>query len=134
MDLKTKIQMRNEAISRMHKLGLDDDIISYFADDNELCCSNYFEMTEVPAEIQKEIEEWQNKFHNLVYHVIHGNFVYETYECLSVSCHKEDWGYERDIMDKSWVMSHSINIDVPVYTESGPIKIANKTGILKRIG
>lgn len=126
------VKMRKEAVKRMYRLGLNFSVIDDF-EYGRLRCSDHDKMTDVPEEILKEIAEWERKFHNIVYHVVHGDFGYETYECLSVSNYKEDWDYENSIMDDNWVMSHSINIDIPSYTESGSIKVINNNGILKRI-
>lgn len=125
-------KMKQEAISRMQRLELDEFVIEDFKN-GKLSLSDHNRITDVPEDILKQIKEWENKFHNLVYHVIHGDFGYETYECLSVSNYKEDWDFENSIMDDNWVMSHSINIDIPSYTESGSIKVINNNGILKRI-
>ncbi len=125
-------KMRQEAISRMQRLELDESVIEDFKI-GKLSLSDHNRITDVPEDILKQINEWENKFHNLVYHVVHGDFGYETYECLSVSNYKEDWDFENSIMDDNWVMSHSINIDIPRYTESGSIKVINNNGILKRI-
>ena len=124
--------MKQEAISRMQRLELDESVIEDFKN-GKLSLSDHNRITDVPEDILRQINEWENKFHNLVYHVVHGDFGYETYECLSVSNYKEDWDYENSIMDDNWVMSHSINIDIPRYTESGSIKVINNNGILKRI-
>lgn len=125
-------KMKREAVKRMYRLKLNFAVIDDF-EYGRLRCSDHDKMTAVPDEILKEIAEWEKQFHNLVYHVIHGDFMHETYECLSVSCYKEDWDYENSIMDDNWVMSHSINISIPAYTESGSIKIKNNNGILQRI-
>ena len=92
----------------------------------------------VPEEIQKQIAAWEKKYHNLVYHVIHSKMItpwgaYEIYDCLSVSCYRDDWDYERGLIDDDWVMSHGINVTKPEYTESGSIKIENHSGVLKRV-
>lgn len=133
MNATRKQAMIDEATKRMKLLGLNESIIDDFANHGILNCSDCDKMTDVPEAILQEITVWQNQFHNMVYHVIHGDFCCETYECLSVSPYKEDWEYETDIMDDNWVMSHSINITIPAYTESGSIKVANNNGILKRI-
>lgn len=125
-------KMKQEAISRMQRLELDESVIEDFKN-GKLSLSDHNRITDVPEDILKQITEWENKFHNIVYHVIHGDFGYETYECLSVSNYKEDWDFENSIMDDNWVMSHSINIDIPRYTESGSIKVINQHGVLKRI-
>ena len=125
-------KMKQEAISRMQRLELDEFVIEDFKN-GKLSLSDHNRITDVPEDILKQIKEWENKYHNLVYHVVHGGFGYETYECLSVSNYKEDWDYEDSIMDDNWVMSHSINISIPAYTESGSIKVKNNNGILQRI-
>lgn len=133
MDVLRKQKMIDEAAKRMKMLGLDKSIIDDFVNQGKLHCSDNNGMSDVPEEILLQIEEWQNQFNNLVYHVIHGDFLCETYECLSVSPYEEDWEYETNIIDDKWVMSHSINITIPSFTESGSIKVINRNGILKRI-
>ncbi len=125
-------KMKQEAISRMQRLELDEFVIEDFKN-GKLSLSDHNRITDVPEDILKQIKEWENKFHNLVYHVVHGDFMCETYECLFVSNYKEDWDYENSIMDDNWVMSHSINISIPAYTESGSVKVKNNNGILQRI-
>ncbi len=132
-ETETFESMKEEAIKRMKMLELDKEIIVSYKDKNKLCCSEKDKIIDVPERIVKDIGEWQDKFGNLVYHVIHSDFIYETYECLSVSCYKEDWSYERGLIEDSWVMSHSINVIVPEYTESGSICVKNNKGILTRI-
>ena len=126
--------MKKEVLERIIKLGLDLQIYESFCFENKLLCSDNGEITKVPKNILDEIKAWQKQYGNIVYHVIHSNYAYNTYECLSVSCYQEDWEFEREIMQDDWVMSHSINITIPTFTESGSIKIANEKGILKRIG
>lgn len=126
--------MRKEAINRMQTAGLNQECINRFETDGKLMMSDHGMLKDVPENIMKEIEQWQQLFNNLVYHVIHGDFICQTYECLSVSCYPEDWEYEREIMNDGWIMSHSINIANPEYTESGSIKVKNDNGILRRIG
>lgn len=125
--------MKNEAIQRMKKLRIKQHIVDDFERNGKLWCSDHGKMVEVPPNILAEIKEWQDQFDNLVYHVIHGDFICETYECLSVSCYKEDWDYERGLIEDNWVMSHSINVSTPLYTESGSIKVKNIGGVLQRI-
>ena len=132
-ETETFESMKEEALKRMRILGLAKDVIISYEDNNRLCCSENGQITNVPEKIIKEIGEWQDNFGNLIYHVIHSNFIFETYECLSVSCYKEDWDYEEKLINDMWVMSHSINVTVPEYTESGSICIRNVKGILTRV-
>ncbi|ADL36113.1 hypothetical protein bpr_II175 (plasmid) [Butyrivibrio proteoclasticus B316] len=125
--------MKNEAIRRMESLKIREDVIADYKETGKIWCSDKDKITDVPEDILREINRWEAQFGNLVYHVIRGYFGYSTYECLSVSRYKEDWGYERELIDDSWVMSYSINMDRPCYTESGSIKVENKDGVLMRI-
>lgn len=125
--------MKEEALVRMEMIRINPEVLFLYKIKQQICCSDKGNITEVPDNIMKEIEEWQNEYGNLVYHVIHSNYIYETYECLSVSCYKEDWEYERELIEDKWVMSHSINITEPSFTESGSIGIQNINGTLLRL-
>ena len=130
--------MKQEACYRMNEHELPDVVIAAFRKNDALRCSNGTFFSGVPEEIQKQIAAWEKKYHNLVYHVIHSKMItpwgaYEIYDCLSVSCYRDDWDYERGLIDDDWVMSHGINVTKPEYTESGSIKIENHSGVLKRV-
>ncbi len=127
-------EMKKEALKRIAKIGLDNEIYSSFKENDKIICSDNGKMTEVPEHIMEGIKKWQDKYGNIVYHVIHSKLFYETYECLSVSCYLSDWDYERNLLCTNWIMSHSINIDKPEYTESGSIKFFRQNGTLSRIG
>ena len=133
--MEDRASMKSEAIKRMKMLSLDQEIISQYLDaDIVVCSDNGIHFTEVPPEITKQSIEWQQKFGSLVYHVIHAYiFGLETYELLSVSPYKEDWKFEKGIIENSWVMVHSINLTVPENSESGSIHVVNNHGCLKRI-
>lgn len=127
-------RMREEAVARMIMLGLDTRIYESFCFENKLLCSDNGQITEVPENILKELKAWENQYGNIVYHVIHADLIFNTYECLSVSCYREDWDFERDIMRDDWAMSHSINTTIPEFTESGSIKVSKENGTLRRVG
>lgn len=140
-EIESYESMKEEACSQMVSLRLPPNVIKAFRNNSTLKCSDGTAMVDVPETILNEIKDWENKYHNTVYHVIHCNGIYEpytfeTYECLCVSCYRDDWDYEREIINNWYirVMSHSINVTVPEYTESGSILIVNINGILKRIG
>ena len=133
--MANKKEMKQEAISRMLQLKIDSDVIKLFSENDKLMCSKNGKFVEVPAEILIQLRAWEKKYYNLVYHVIHADYIgYETYECLSVSFYKEDWDYENARLNEGWPMSHSINVTMPYYTESGIVKIENIKGSLVRVG
>ena len=92
-DIVPHEKMKQEAILRLQRLELDESVIENFKN-GKLSLSDHNRITDVPEDILKQIKEWENKFHNLVYHVVHGDFRHETYECLSVSCYEEDWDFD----------------------------------------
>ncbi len=132
-NITTLLSMKEEARKRMEILGLSEEIINKFFENGTLCCSDKTQITIVPPRIMKEIERWQGIFHNCVYHVVHSEYYGETYECLFVSCHKDDWIFESSIVRDNWAMSRSIAVKAPAVTESGAIKVKNIHGVLLRI-
>lgn len=127
--------MKNECIRRLKYLNLCASAIDDFEKLSKISMSDKDKIVDVPENILKDIEEWEKKYGNMVYHVIHTSFMgMDTYECLSVSKYPEDWNYEREIMMDNWVMSHSINLTIPEWSESGSIKVKEHGGILTRVG
>lgn len=125
--------MKTEAIKRMKNLSIDLFVINEFQKKNKLYCSDMGKIVDVPSEIKDRALKWQKKSRCLVYHIIHA-FIFgcETYEFLSVSCYKEDWEFENEIMENGWVMVRSENETIPDYSESGSIKVENINGSLIR--
>ena len=126
--------LKEEAIYRMKQLKIKDEVITIFNSSNKLLCSNYGFITEVPPNIIKNINHWEKIYGTLAYHVIYSKlFGYEIYNALSVSNYKEDWIYERGIINDGWAMAYTVNVTKPDYSESGSIKLYNFQGILERI-
>jgi hypothetical protein len=119
----------------MQQLGLESAVIDDLILRDKIVCSDYGMFKDVPEEIKKKIEDWEKKYHNFVYHVIHSNlYGFEIYDCLSVSCYRSDWNYENDCINyRHSPMSYSINVTKPKYTESGLIVVAVRKGVLKRL-
>ena len=132
---QSRIFMKEEAIKRMLKLGLEMGPFNDLALRDKLVCSDNGMLKDVPEEILQNIKEWESKYNNFVYHVIHSTlYGFEIYDCLSVSCYKSDWDYENDCINYRYSpMSYSINVTKPEYTESGLIVVAVRKGVLKRL-
>ena len=94
-DFTSREERKSESIKRMQQLGLESAVIDDLILRDKIVCSDYGIIKDVPEEIKIKIEDWEKKYHNFVYHVIHSH-VYncEIYDCLSTSCYKEDWSYE----------------------------------------
>lgn len=126
--------LKQEAIKRMKMLKINDDVVTIFNSSNKLLCSNYGFITEVPPNVIQQIKDWEKRYGNLAYHVIYSKlFGYEIYNALSVSNYKEDWIYERRIINDGWAMAYTVNVTKPDFSESGSIKLYNFQGILERI-
>lgn len=137
--------MKDEALDRMELLGLPPYAKAAFKVDDYLTLSDVSDkvcqsrVDGVPEDIKKLIKEFEEKFGALIFHVIHTKGIYvgfEYYDCLSVSPYESDWDYERNLMEDrgdTWVMSYSINVTKPEFTESGTIKIENHSGVLRRV-
>ena len=132
---ESRESMKFEAIKRMHELGIAAVAIDDFNKSDKLLCSDYGIMSEVPEEIKQRIKDWESKYNNLVYHVIHSHvYGQEFYDCLSVSCYEDDWLYEYKRLLDGWPMSHSFNLSIPDFTESGTIFVKEYNGTLMRMG
>jgi hypothetical protein len=130
----SEAEMQEEAVKRMKKLHIDSEAIRLFQDEKKLRCSYENEITDVPDYIQDEIEKWEKEFKNLVYHVVYSDiYGYRIFNCLSVSCYKEDMHYENSIMMDNRVMAYCINLTIPEFTESGSIIVAVNNGVLLRL-
>lgn len=133
-DFASREERKSESIKRMQQLGLEAAVIDDLILRDKIVCSDYGMFKDVPEEIKKKIEDWEKKYHNYVYHVIHSNlYGCEIYDCLSVSCYKDDWSYENKRLLDGWPMSHSFNLSIPDFTESGTIFIKEYNGTLMRM-
>lgn len=132
---ESRESMKFEAIKRMHELELEQAAIDDFNLRDKLVCSDYGILKDVPEEIKQRIKNWESKYNNLVYHVIHSHvYGQEFYDCLSVSCYEDDWLYENKSLLDGWPMSHSFNLSIPDFTESGTIFVKEYNGTLMRMG
>ncbi len=134
-DFASREEKKSESIKRMQQLGLEAAVIDDLILRDKIVCSDYGMLKDVPEEILQNIKDWESKYNNFVYHVIHSNlYGFEIYDCLSVSCYKSDWDYENDCINyRHSPMSYSINVTKPEYTESGLIVAVVRKGVLKRL-
>ena len=134
-DFTSREERKSESIKRMQQLGLEAAVIDDLILRDKIVCSDYGMFKDVPEEIKKKIKDWEKKYHNFVYHVIHSHvYGQEFYDCLSVSCYQEDWLYEYKRLLDGWPMSHSFNLSIPDFTESGTIFVKEYNGTLMRMG
>lgn len=128
-----KEAMKAEAIKRMKRLGISNEVITIFESENKLFCSYYVAQVDVPSEIISELQNWEKESGNIIYHVVYSKlFGYEIYNALIVSKYIEDWDYETIMIDKGRTMAYTINVSKPDYSELGTIILENHHGVLQR--
>lgn len=134
-DVCSRETMKLEALERMKRLNIKQDIRDLFGASEKILCSNYDRVTEVPSMILKEIKKWEERYGNLVYHVVYSElYGCKIYNALSVSAYKDDWNFENALIDDVRSMAYTINVTIPEYSESGSIQLLNVQEILQRIG
>lgn len=96
--MKTTIEKKKtEAIARMKQLNLHPDIIKEFEEENILNLSENGGFLYWLTDEQKSyVEEFENKYNALVYHVIHDYTEFgELLTFLYVSDYEEEWETDR---------------------------------------
>lgn len=133
-DICSKEEQKKEALYRMNKLNILSTVIDAFEENDEIQCSDYGEIIATPENILEDIRRWEADYGCLAYHVVHSKiYGFEIFNALSVSNYKEDWDYERRLIDRICSMAYTINVTKPDYSESGSIQLYNYNGVLERI-
>ena len=131
----------NEAIKRMHTLGIMPQIINDFRKNQKVYYSEptplggilYWLSNE--QEWEKKIREFEEKYNGLVYHVIHNYTEFgEILSLLYVSEYDEEWDAEYDDLMDGYVFAYCINLTEPMFSEFGGIAVQEKAGGLIRVG
>lgn len=87
-----------EALKRMKKLELHQNVIKEFEQEGKLNISEKGVLFWLNEEQKKYVHEFEKESDNLVFHIIHSFTEFgELYTMLYVSKHQEEW--ERDIED-----------------------------------
>lgn len=129
-----KEQMKDLAIEYMSGLKIRQQVIDQFKEDDKILCSKGNFIVDVPEAVLKQIRAWEDEFKNMAYHVVYSDFYgCRIYNALSVSHYKEDMSFEKTLITRSRAMSHSINLTIPEYTDSGSIGLREHNGVLERI-
>ncbi len=138
-----KKYLKEEAIKRMKKLGLMDDVISLFSNEDRLYYSErqnkQFPATLFYLDNKPEYKEMVRKFEEktgyVVYHCILTNTRFgRILDMLFVSIYKEDWKYELEESRKGYIsISMANNLDDEACSDMGSIEVRPVMGGLERI-
>ena len=132
-----KEKMKEEALRRMKKWGLHENVIREFKDEDKL---NKSERSFAPGilyylneEEENMIKEWEAIYGGLVYHVIHDyTNIGELYTLLFVSKYEEEWEYDNTDMEVEEALCYVINKDYEQNSEFGHCAIRPANGGLER--
>ena len=126
---------KEEALKRMKMLGIIDDAIRQFKDEDIVMVSEppfggLYWLNDDQKEIVRKFEE---TFDALVYMVVKSftNFG-EMDSLLFISKYDDEWEYERYSMEDGIVSTYTMNYDMPHCSEYGSIEVKSIGGGLVR--
>ena len=132
----TREKKKEEAIKRMKALGIIDNAIKQFEEDDIVMVSEppfgaLYWLEDEEKEMVREFEEENNA---LVYMIVRAftNFG-KMDSLLFVSDYKEDWEMDHDAIVDGYVMSYTKNYDAPECSEMGSIVVKPMFGGLLRV-
>ena len=127
---------KEEAIKRMKMLGIYDETIKQFEEENLISCSeppfgaNYW----INDEQEEIVKNFEAEYNALVYFVIRSYTQFGTLDSfLYVSDYDEEWEYDIQDMKDGYVYSYVYNYDEPMFSEIGSIGVQERFGGLIRV-
>ena len=139
------INMKEEAIWRMEKLGLMKKIIGEFKKSGTLYYSErtplggiLYWMDNEP-EWGKLVKRFEQDYDSLVYHATHEHTEFgELLDLLFVPNYEdiesEEWENDRRDIEDGYVYAYVINLSEPMFSEPGTIVVKPAAGGLVRVG
>ncbi|WP_315069279.1 hypothetical protein [uncultured Clostridium sp.] len=127
-------RQKNEAIKRMKKLNLHENVLNEFEKENKLNISRaggvLFNL--IDKEI-KMVNEFEDESGNLVYHVIYNKKDFmELYTFFYISKNEEEWDLDMEDLDNNIVVTYVLNVTNKLLSEYGDIKFKKSLGGLIR--
>ncbi|MCL2321845.1 MAG: hypothetical protein FWC47_07040 [Oscillospiraceae bacterium] len=131
----SKEEKRNEALSRLNMLKLHPNVKNDFKNEGKINksegCGLLFWLDEKE---QEYVNEFQDIYCTLVYHVIVTNFQFgKCFSILYVSAYKDEWEIEIEDLENNCPIAYVKNLDDPESSEFGAIKIESRIGGLVRL-
>lgn len=144
--IELKNKQKQEALTRMEMLGLDEVVIRDFARTGRLYysertpyCGVLFWLDQAP-EWMAMVQEFEENHDALVYHVTHEVTEFgDMLSLLYVSAHEDEWDMDYDDIDRikvthvAYPIAYVINLTDPDLSEFGSIGVQQKGGGLIRI-
>lgn len=125
---------RREALERMTMLHMSRQCINAFKNGKVWESEGYGALYELNPDEQKIVDEFEQKYNAVVYHMIHNKFEFgECYTILYVSNEKSEWKSDRYDIEDGYAMAYVKNIDAPECSEFGTVAIKPNIGGLVRV-
>ena len=126
-------QQKAEAVKRMEKLKLIENVIYEFEEKNVLNRSERGILYWLTDEEKDLVKTWEKETGNLVYHVIRNKMEFGLcYSLLYVSQNVEEWAYDNEDLNEGFPFVYVINVDDMECSEYGRIGVQNFFGGLLR--
>lgn len=143
--LATPDMIKDEAIKRMRKLGIMDQVVEEFKNEKVVEYSEPMSFGSVDfgalywlhnkPEWLEKITAFEREFECLVYHVIYSYTSFgELLNVLYVSNYPEEWEMDNADLDEGYAMAYVINLTHPDCSEFGTIEVKEEGGGLLRVG
>lgn len=142
VNLEVKTAQKHEALLRMKKLRLHENVIREFTEDGTLYRS---EGARLPNGVrigilywltddEKEmVREWEEQTGNMVYHVIQNRTEFGMlYSFLYVSTYTDEWEMDNEDLEAGCPVAYVKNVDDEFSSEYGGIGVESKWGALVR--
>ncbi len=133
----TRETKKIEAIKRLRAIGIIEDAIEQFIEDDVVMSSeNPYGFLYWLNDEQKElVKEFEEEYNALVYLASYCNTEFgQLLALFYVSDYEEEWSMDNEDIADGYAMTYCINLDCPDFNEFGSIAFAPVNGGVKRIG
>lgn len=121
-----------EALRRMKKLGLLEEVLKEFSEEGRLYRSESGILFYLSK--QEMVEKWQKETGFIVYHVIKSQMEFGLcYSFLYVSNYQDEWRMENRELEEGCPIVYVKNVDDEICSEFGSIEIRPVCGGIVRI-
>lgn len=135
-EIAMKENMKKEVLDRMEMLGLHENIIKEFKEEeilNKSLSEDGF-LFYLDDEEEEMIKEWEDRCGGMAYHAIRTETnIGPMLSILYVSKHEEEWELDREDIINDYAIAYVININDPCCSEAGGIALQKINGGLRRI-
>ena len=130
------VDQRSEALKRMKKMGLREDVIKDFALHSNIQMSVDHKSISLNSAAKKALAELaKNDAEALPYHIIFTSTACgRMYSVLYVSNYPKEWGWDFEATkDGACLCAYVMNQDAPECSEFGDIEIIQQNGTICRV-